>query len=143
MPLPLLEIYDHQEHHPVHLDRWQTEGLAALPHVLDAIVSSDAPLAQLELVEISLVSDDAITQVHADFLDDPTPTDVITFHHGEILISLDTAQRQAEEHGESFEREVTRYIVHGLLHLAGWNDVEPSERKAMHETQERILHLIL
>jgi probable rRNA maturation factor len=73
---------------------------------------------------------------------DPTPTDVITFHHGEIIISLDTAQRQAAENGEPYEREVTRYIVHGLLHLAGWDDREESGRREMHKVQETILRAL-
>lgn len=96
-------------------------------------------MRHLEEVEISLVSDESIAKVHGEFLADPTPTDVITFQHGEILISLDTAMRQAAENSEPYEREVTRYIVHGLLHLAGWDDREEAERKAMHEVQERIL----
>lgn len=142
MSPPLLELYNHQEAQPVFLDHWAAIAQSALPHALAAATVSEAPLCHLEIVEISLVSDDAIAQVHGDFMDDPTPTDVITFHHGEILISLDTAQRQALEHGEGYEREVARYIVHGLLHLAGWNDLEPAERKAMHEVQEKILHRI-
>lgn len=139
MGLPTLELYDHQEAQPVALDLWQALSEHALPHVIAAATSADAPLLLLDLVEISLVSDERIAEVHGEFMDDPTPTDVITFHHGEILISLDTAQRQAAENGEPYEREVTRYIIHGLLHLAGWNDLAEAERKAMHEVQERIL----
>ena len=139
MPLPALELYNHQEAHATPLELWQTQAERALPNVIAAAKSPDAPLHQLETVEISLVSDEAIAQVHGDFMNDPTPTDVITFHHGEIVISLDTAQRQAAENGEPYEREVARYIVHGLLHLAGWDDREESERTQMHEVQERIL----
>lgn len=99
----------------------------------------DAPLLTLAEVDFVLVSDRTIARIHGEFMDDPTPTDVITFHHGEILISLDTAQRQAAEHRETYPREVARYIVHGLLHLAGWNDVDDAERKEMHRHQEEIL----
>jgi probable rRNA maturation factor len=139
MPLPELEIYNHQEARRVELERWQDQATHALPDVIAAATSTEAPLRRLELVEVSLVSDEAIAQVHGEFMGEPTPTDVITFHHGEILISLDTAQRQAAENGEPYEREVLRYIVHGLLHLAGWDDREENERRAMHEVQERIL----
>lgn len=139
MPAPALELYNHQETHPAPLEHWQAEATRALPAVLTAAKAPNAPLLDLETVEISLVSDEAIAQVHGEFMGDPTPTDVITFHHGEILISLDTAQRQAAENGEPYEREVLRYIVHGLLHLAGWDDREENERRAMHEVQERIL----
>ena len=65
------------------------------------------PDSRLEAVEISTVSDESIAHVHREFMGDPSPTDVITFHHGEIIVSLDTAQRQAAENGEPYEREVT------------------------------------
>jgi probable rRNA maturation factor len=140
--MPSLELYNHQEAHPAPLDIWQAQAEQVLPAILTAAKSSDAPLHHLKTVEFSLVSDEIIAQVHHDFMNDPTPTDVITFHHGEIVISLDTAARQAAENGEPYEREVTRYIAHGLLHLAGWDDREEEERKAMHEVQERILSSI-
>ncbi len=111
----------------------------ALPSCLVAAKNSGAPLLSVSEIEITLVTDEIIGQVHADFLNDPTPTDVITFHHGEILVSLDTAARQATEHGESYEREVVLYMIHGLLHLGGWDDHEPSERDAMHRLQKSIL----
>lgn len=139
MPQPALEIFNHQEIHPAPLELWQEQAQRALPAILATAKSPDATLRGLEAVEISLVSDEAIARVHGDFMGDPTPTDVITFQHGEVIISLDTAQRQAAENGEPYEREVARYIVHGLLHLAGWDDHEEVDRKAMHEVQERIV----
>ncbi len=139
MALPVLELYDHQETQSVSLDRWQSEAEGALPAVIATAAVSDAPIHQLDIIEISLVSDETIAKVHGDFMGDPTPTDVITFQHGEILISLDTARRQAAENGEPYEREVLRYMVHGLLHLAGWDDREEAERKEMHRVQEMIL----
>jgi probable rRNA maturation factor len=139
MRLPTLEIYNHQQTQPVDLETWQQQAERVVPHVLAAAKGKDAPLHRLETVEISLVSDESIAHVHREFMGDPSSTDVITFHHGEIIISLDTAQRQAAENGETYKREVTRYIVHGLLHLAGWDDREEAERREMHEVQERIL----
>jgi probable rRNA maturation factor len=72
-------------------------------------------------------------------LDDPTPTDVITFHHGEILVSADTAVRQGAEHGQTFDQELALYLIHGLMHLGGWDDHEEAEAKEMAQKQERIL----
>ena len=69
----------------------------------------------------------------------PTPTDVITFHHGEILISAETAAREATMRGTPVSREVTLYLVHGLLHLHGHADQSEAARALMHQTQERIL----
>lgn len=124
---------------PAATARWKATVIQAVPKCLAAARETESPLSQLEEVEFILVSDRTITKVHGEFLSDPTPTDVITFHHGEILISLDTAEKQAAEHSESFEREVARYMVHGLLHLAGWSDYEPAERAEMHRIQEEIL----
>ncbi len=134
-----IQLYNHQSLQPAPLELWQSAAERALPLCLAAATSPTSELHALEEVEINLVDDTTIAQVHADFLNDPTPTDVITFPHGEIFISLDTAQRQAIEHGETYEREVALYIVHALLHLAGWDDGEPSDRTMMQQMQTAIL----
>lgn len=147
-------LLNFSHHHPtaiVDQDRLERLSEAALALVLASPApESAAPggcgeapaekvLPSLDEVEVSLVDDATIADIHGQFLDDPTPTDVITFHHGEILISLDTAARQAADHGESFEREVFRYVVHGLLHLLGHTDTIPAARTAMHAVQEEIV----
>lgn len=133
-------IHNRQKAHKVPLPWLRRVAKAAFPHCLDAEKPGpENVLRSLEEIEVSLISDDEIARVHEEFLQDPTPTDVITFHHGEILISTETAVRQAVEHGQTFDHELALYIVHGLLHLAGWDDHEPSEARAMAETQQRIL----
>jgi probable rRNA maturation factor len=74
-----------------------------------------------------------------DFMEIPGATDVITFHHGEIVIGAEVAKRQAEEYGEPLGREILRYFVHGLLHLAGHEDAEPEDREAMESAQEKMV----
>ena len=143
MPLPKLRIYNRQKAHAIPLPWLRRIGKAALPGCLANLKSPDAPLASLEEIEITLVNDTDIARVHADFLDDPTPTDVITFHHGEILISADTALRQGTEHGQTLDHEVALYLVHGLMHLAGWDDHEDEEAKEMAQRQEAILQAVL
>ncbi|QQL43696.1 rRNA maturation RNase YbeY [Sulfuriroseicoccus oceanibius] len=96
-------------------------------------------LPVLDELDVALVDDETIADVHVRFMDIPGETDVITFDHGEIVISLDTAQRYAKEFGNGFVEEVARYAVHGLLHLNGHEDAEEGERAAMHREQERIL----
>ena len=139
MPPPKLRIYNRQKAHVISLPWLRLVGKAAMPLCLAAVKSHEAPLPSLSEIEITLVDDADIARVHGDFLDDPTPTDVITFHHGEILISADTAERQAKEHGQSFEHEVALYLVHGLMHLAGWEDHEDEEAREMSKRQEGIL----
>lgn len=101
----------------------------------------DCPLHDLSELEVTLLSDAEIAVVHGEFLDDPTATDVITFDHGEILISVETAARQALDlgQGQPVEREIALYLVHGLLHLAGWDDHQPEAAATMAQEQERIL----
>ncbi len=99
-------------------------------------------LTGLPEVEVALVSDRVIAQVHRRFLNIPGATDVITFAHGELVVSAATAARQARELGEIIEREVLRYIVHGLLHLNGHEDANPSAAAAMWRAQERIVEKV-
>ena len=99
----------------------------------------DTPLALLATLEVALVDDETSARVHKDFMDIDGPTDVITFHHGEIVIGAAVALRQASEYGEPFPRELLRYFVHGLLHLAGHEDADPAERAAMEAAQVSIV----
>ncbi|WP_395718259.1 rRNA maturation RNase YbeY [Prosthecobacter sp.] len=137
--LPKLSIYNRQRGHKIALPWLRKIGAAAMPACVAAIRSSEAPLSDMPLVEVSIVSDKEIARVHGEFLDDPTPTDVITFHHGEILISADTADRQGREHSQPFDHEIALYLVHGLLHLAGWDDHEKKDAREMALRQSAIL----
>lgn len=101
--------------------------------------------------ELSLVflTDTALAQLHADFLADPTTTDVITFEGapaagvaGEICVSVDTAARYAREHGRDFATELTLYLVHGWLHLAGYDDLVPAKKRVMRRAEARAMRLI-
>jgi len=65
----------------------------------------------------------------------------MTFQHGEIFISVDTARRHARAFGNSLLRELKLYIVHGLLHLHGFDDQTPAEARKMKAAQERILRI--
>ena len=98
-----------------------------------------APLVNLDSIEISILDDRNISKVHFDFMNDPSPTDVITFDYGEILVSAETAKIKSEELEVSTENEVLLYIIHGMLHLAGYSDRLDNEFKEMKSLQEMIL----
>ena len=103
---------------------------------------SKAVLPGLDQVEVSLVSDRVIAGVHRRFMNIAGATDVITFAHGEIVVSAATAAREALERGEVLEREILRYVVHGLLHLNGHEDQAAGEAAAMWEAQEAVVRLL-
>lgn len=113
----------------------QQAAILALVHA----IGNDSPLACLATLEVALVDDTTSGRVHRDFMDIEGPTDVITFHHGEIVIGVEVAQRQADEFGEPLPREILRYLVHGLLHLAGHEDEDPAQRTVMETAQESIV----
>lgn len=142
--VPKTVLYNRQKALQVPLPRLRLLVKAAVsPCLAQGKEREDAVLATLPEVEITLVDDAEIARVHGEFLDDPTPTDVITFHHGEILISTETAARQAVEHGQPLDHELALYAIHGLLHLAGWHDEEEAEAAAMARVQAEILQQAL
>ncbi len=96
-------------------------------------------LAQLDEIEVAIDSDRVIARVHRDFKDIPGATDVITFAHGEIVMSAQTAQSYARDHGHPTARELALYTVHGLLHLNGYEDSTARAAARMHRTQDRVL----
>jgi probable rRNA maturation factor len=118
------------------LRRLAVEALSAtLPHRAHLA----APLSTLPEVEVTFVSDAAIAKVHRDFMNIPGATDVITFDHGEVIISTETALSNAAHYGRSLDEELARYVVHGLLHLNGYEDKEPADFDRMQQLQEQIL----
>ena len=106
---------------------------------LEAATSEDTPLHHLAHLEVTLVDDVTSDRVHRDFMDIEGATDVITFHHGEIVIGAEVAKRQAEEYGEPLLREIYRYFIHGLLHLAGHEDELAEQRSIMEAAQESLV----
>lgn len=98
--------------------------------------------------ELSLVflTDPALAKIHGDFMGDPTATDVITFEGdttaglaGEICVSADTAANYA---GAPFSTELTLYVVHGWLHLAGYDDRQPAKKRRMRAAEKRAMALL-
>ena len=111
---------------------------SALPEVMVATRSQSVLPGLLE-VSFVMVSDRRIAVLHGEFLGDPTPTDVITFLHGEIVVSAETARREALTRGLDPGEELARYAIHGLLHLAGWTDAADADAAEMRLMQEKIL----
>lgn len=140
--IPEIELYLNTEREWVSeelIESFATALRSLLPDLLAHPKGPDHVLSELPMVEIAVVDDEAIARVHAEFLDDPTETDAITFPYGEILVSCDTAARYAAEHGLNPQEELFRYMVHGLTHLHGYLDYEPEDRQALFDVQEPLV----
>ena len=94
------------------------------------------------------VNDEKILEVNNEYLGHDYYTDVITFDYcegdilnGDIVISLDTVRTNAEKFGKTYEEELYRVIIHGILHLCGINDKGPGEREIMEENENKALAL--
>jgi len=90
-------------------------------------------------VAVVIISDRRMAELHQRFMKISGPTDVITFQHGEIFISAETARRNARRFRNSLARELQLYLVHGLLHLHGFDDRTPAGSQRMDRLQKRIL----
>jgi probable rRNA maturation factor len=96
-------------------------------------------LESLSEIAVLIISDRRMTALHRLFMNEPGPTDVITFQHGEIFIGADTALRNAGRFGNGLKRELQLYIVHGLLHLHGFDDQDAAGTRKMRATENKIL----
>jgi len=129
--------------------RLDRRAVARVIHTLDAQAGKfrgGPPPGELSLV---FLTDAALAQLHADFLADPTVTDVITFEGdpaaglaGEICVSADAARRQTAARRADFLDELTLYLVHGWLHLAGYDDIVPVKKRAMRRAEARAMKIL-
>jgi probable rRNA maturation factor len=111
----------------------------AVQHSLQLQKGKQTDLRKSGEVSVWLISDRRMALLHRKFLGQSGPTDVLTFQHGEIFISVETAQRHARAFGNSLLRELKLYIVHGLLHLHRFDDKTPRKAHKMKAAQEKIL----
>ena len=94
-------------------------------------------------------SDEKILEVNRQYLQHDYYTDIITFDYcegdrlsGDLFISLDTIRTNAEQFGASYEDELHRVIIHGILHLCGINDKGPGEREVMEAAENKALGML-
>ena len=95
-----------------------------------------------------LCSDNYLLEINRQYLNHDYFTDVITFDYseenvisGDIFISVDTVADNAKEYNVTFEKELERVMVHGVLHLVGYNDKSDSEVKQMRAKENQYLSL--
>lgn len=95
------------------------------------------------------VNDGIILETNRKYLGHDYYTDIITFDYdegdtinGDIVISLDTVRSNAEKYSKSFDDELHRVIIHGILHLCGVNDKGPGEREIMEANENKALAML-
>ena len=124
--------------------------LPLMKRVIRACVLEEYPDHRFE-VELKLCGDREIRSINRQFRDKDAPTDVLSFPMlefglpdvfvslGSIVISVETARRQAEEYGHSLKRELCFLCAHASLHLLGYDHETEEEREDMERKQREIL----
>lgn len=122
-----------------------------------AICLKEEQIPEEAEVDLLFVDNEAIREMNLEYRDKDSATDVLSFPmyeadeeiddedeilFGDIVISLERAQEQCEEYGHSLEREVMYLLVHGLLHLAGYDHMEEEDKKEMRAQEEKLLAVI-
>lgn len=106
----------------------------------------------VESLSVAVVDDATIAGLHERYMNQSGATDVLSFDlrddartegiEGEIVVSADTARAVAARLGLSERQEVLRYVIHGALHLAGWDDASAGQRSRMRREENRVLSAI-
>ncbi|MEM9996307.1 MAG: rRNA maturation RNase YbeY [Bacteroidota bacterium] len=101
-------------------------------------------------ISIVLADHATVLDLNRAWLDHDYTTDVLSFNldedvlaegfvEGEVYVDLDTAAERAPEFGTTFETEALRYVIHGVLHLVGYDDATPEQKATMHALEDRYL----
>lgn len=120
------------------------------PFVIEVLKTLTVPRAFLE---VTFVDNAHIHEMNRHHLDHDWPTDIITFDlssetdetltiEGDLYISVEQAEIQAKELGHTTEKELKILIIHGILHLLGYDDHTPEDQSEMDEMQLRIYDLL-
>jgi probable rRNA maturation factor len=143
MTVPKISVRNLQRKIPLDIHKLQWFATKAVRHCLPLRKGKRTELATLREIFVWLISDCRMSQLHRQFLGEQGPTDVLTFQHGEIFISVEMAKRNARVFTTSLMRELQLYIVHGLLHLNGFDDQTPADARKMQRAQKKILRSAL
>lgn len=136
---PRINVDNRQRKIPVNAAGLETFAKRAVYCCIKIRRKKRTELMRLGNIFVWLISDRRMARLHRQFLGETGPTDVLTFQHGEIFISAEMARRHARLFGNAILRELQLYIVHGLLHLHGFDDRTRAQARKMRRTQEKIL----
>lgn len=115
--------------------------------ILDEFGRFDPPAGE---ISIAFVSKSEISRIHEAFMQNDSPTDVITFSGdpddgtaGEICVCPAIAQSYAKENDKDFAEELTLYLTHGYLHLCGFEDIEDDDKIEMRKAEQVALKTLV
>ncbi len=94
-------------------------------------------------MSVLITGDRQIRAINKKFLKHDYATDVVSFDTGDIVVSVDFAKKYAKDLGLPFREELARYLVHGTLHLLGYDDKNEKDHARMHKRQEQILTKVI
>ena len=101
-------------------------------------------------INVIITNDEYMRKINVRFLEHDYNTDVITFNYnsgkvinGEVYISLDTVRYNASNYKVSLKKEIDRVVIHGVLHLVGYDDINQDERKKMKKMEDFWLGALL
>jgi probable rRNA maturation factor len=137
--VPKVTVHNLQRAVPIDVVDLENFAGEALRRCLQLRRNKPTDLTKLREIFILFISDWRMASLHRRFLKQSGSTDVLTFQHGEIFISAETARRQASAFGNSLARELRLYVVHGLLHLHGLDDRSEADARRIKTAQEKIL----
>jgi probable rRNA maturation factor len=140
---PEIRVRNIQRAIPVNAVDLEKFATKAVRRCLALHKAKDTKLTKLRQIFGWLISDWRMARLHREFLHQTGPTDVLTFDHGEIFISVETARRNARVFGNPLSHELRLCIVHGLLHLHGFDDQTKAGERKMEKAQRRILRSLL
>jgi len=138
-PIPEITVRNLQHKVPVDVVDLEMFARKAAELCLRLPRRKKSDLAQLREISVLIVSDRKIASLHRQFMNESGPTDVITFQHGEIFVGVESARRNARRFGNAFKRELRLDVVHGLLHLHGFDDRNAASARRMQVVQRKIL----
>lgn len=134
------------------VDRTGAFGLGSAAWLADRARSAIALLGRVGEVRVALVGDAEMAEAHERYRGEAGPTDVLTFDMTEgasassgaaldvdMLVCVDEASRRATALGHDVAREVLLYVIHGVLHTAGYDDVDEASAEAMHAMEDSLL----
>lgn len=139
--------------------RYRAEDIENLPvEELCCFVLNEEGKPEVSEVSVSFVDDDEIAELNEAYRGKVGPTDVLSFECdnlddemsgfgfeediyelGDIIIAVDVAERQTKEFGTTFEEEITLLLVHGLLHLCGYDHIEDDEAEVMEAREAELI----